>query len=67
MTDYRRNFVAGGSFFFTVNLTERQLRLLTQHIDALPRAFRETGRHHPFAIDAIVAPAGSSPRALHAA
>jgi hypothetical protein len=23
MTDYRRNFLAGGSFFFTVNLAER--------------------------------------------
>jgi hypothetical protein len=23
MTDYRRNFIAGGSFFFTVNLAER--------------------------------------------
>jgi putative transposase len=29
MTDYRRNFFAGGSFFFTVNLAERRLRLLT--------------------------------------
>jgi putative transposase len=29
MTGYRRNFVAGGSFFFTVNLAERRLRLLT--------------------------------------
>ena len=49
MTDYRRNFIAGGSFFFTVNLAERRLRLLTQHT-----AFRETRRHHPFAIDAMV-------------
>ena len=29
MTDYRRNFIAGGSFFFTVNLAERRLRPLT--------------------------------------
>ena len=36
MTDYRRNFVAGGSFFFTVNLAERRLHLLTQHLEALP-------------------------------
>jgi REP element-mobilizing transposase RayT len=33
MTDYRRNFLAGGSFFFTVNLAERRLRLLTDHIN----------------------------------
>jgi REP element-mobilizing transposase RayT len=42
MTDYRRNFVAGGSFFFTVNLADRRLRLLTEHIDGLRAAFRET-------------------------
>jgi putative transposase len=39
MTDYRRNFIAGGSFFFTVNLAERRLRLLTEHIDELRKAF----------------------------
>jgi putative transposase len=54
MTAYRRNFIAGGSFFFTVNLAERRLRLLTDHIDALRTAFRETRRHHPFTIDAMV-------------
>ena len=31
MTDYRRDFIAGASFFFTVNLAERRLRLLTEH------------------------------------
>jgi putative transposase len=54
MTDYRRNFLAGGRFFFTVNLAERRLRLLTKHIDKLRDAFRETRRHPPFTIDAIV-------------
>jgi putative transposase len=54
MTSYRRNFIAGGSFFFTVNLAERRLRLLTGHIDELRKAFRETRRRHPFTIDAIV-------------
>jgi putative transposase len=29
MTAYRRNFVAGGSYFFTVNLAERRMRLLS--------------------------------------
>jgi len=54
MTDYRRNFIAGGSFFFTVNLAERRLRLLTEHIDELRKAFRETRRNHPVTIDAMV-------------
>jgi len=39
MTGYRRNFIAGGSFFFTVNLAVRRLRLLTENIDALRTAF----------------------------
>src|SRR5580704_1997969 len=44
----------GGCFFFTVNLAERHLHLLTEHIDKLRTAFRETRRHHPFTIDAMV-------------
>jgi putative transposase len=52
MADYRRNFLAGGTFFFTVNLAERHLQLLTDHVDELRTAFRETRRHHPFTIDA---------------
>ncbi len=54
MTDYRRNFIAGGSFFFTVTLAERRLRLLTEHIEELRAAFRETRQRHPFTIDAMV-------------
>ncbi|MGH7247417.1 MAG: REP-associated tyrosine transposase, partial [Pseudomonadota bacterium] len=40
MTAYRRNFVAGGSFFFTVNLAERRFSLLTNNIASLRAAFR---------------------------
>src|ERR1700679_2392784 len=54
MTDYRRNFIAGGSFFFTANLADRRLALLTKHIDDLRAAFRKTRRHHSFTIDAMV-------------
>ncbi len=54
MVRYRRNFIAGGSFFFTVNLAERRLRLLTENIDALRTAFRDTRVAHPFTIEAIV-------------
>lgn len=54
MTSYRRNFVPGGSFFFTVNLAERRLSLLTDHIKVLRGAFRETRQNHPFTIDAVV-------------
>ena len=53
MTDYRRNFIAGGSFFFTINLAERRRRLLTEHIAELRAAFRHVRRQHPFEIDAM--------------
>jgi putative transposase len=54
MTNYRRNLIPGGSYFFTVNLAERRSRLLTDNIALLLTAFRETRARHPFAIEAIV-------------
>jgi putative transposase len=54
MTAYRRNFVPGGSFFFTVNLAERRLSLLTDHIEVLRAAFRTTRERHLFTVDAVV-------------
>ena len=54
MTNYRRNFVPGGSYFFTVNLADRQLGLLTEHINSLRAAFRYAMSRHPFTIEAIV-------------
>jgi putative transposase len=54
MPNYRRNFVPGGSYFFTVNLADRQQQLLTQHIEFLRTAFRYTQKRHPFTIEAIV-------------
>jgi putative transposase len=54
MTVYRRNHIAGGSYFFTVNLAERRSRLLIDNIEALRAAFRETRRRHPFTVEAIV-------------
>jgi len=55
MPDYRRNFVPGGSYFFTVNLLERYPNdLLTRHVDALRTVVREVRRRYPFHIDAWV-------------
>ncbi|WP_275100304.1 REP-associated tyrosine transposase [Sedimenticola hydrogenitrophicus] len=54
MTEYRRYFVPGGTFFFTVNLLDRNRRLLTTHIDLLRQAFSQTQSEHPFRVDAIV-------------
>jgi putative transposase len=54
MTNYRRNIVSGDSFFFTVNLADRRLRLLTDNITLLRSAFRYARSRHPFTVDAII-------------
>jgi putative transposase len=54
MVRYRRNFIAGGTFFFTVTLADRTSRTLVEHVAALRAAMTETRRSHPFAIDAVV-------------
>jgi putative transposase len=55
MTDYRRAYVPGASWFFTVNLAERKdNRLLVDNIDGLRAAFRYVKARHPFHMDAVV-------------
>lgn len=54
MTNYRRAFVPGATYFFTVNLADRSKTLLVDHIDLLREAVRYTHQRHPFTIDAMV-------------
>jgi putative transposase len=54
MVRYRRNLVAGGTFFITATLADRRSHALTDHIVVLRSAVRVTRRQHPFAIDAVV-------------
>ena len=54
MPNYRRNFVKGGCYFFTVNLLERKQALLTENIDLLRDSVRRVKRLYPFHIDAWV-------------
>jgi putative transposase len=54
MPNYRRNFVAGGRYFFTVNLADRRLALLTGNISLLRAAFRDVRTRHPFTVEAAV-------------
>ena len=54
MPNYRRAFVPGGSWFFTVTLLDRRSQLLTDRIDVLRDAISATRERYPFAIDAIV-------------
>ena len=54
MPNYRRAFVAGGSWFFTVNLLDRRSRLLVEQVEALREAVSATRHRFPFQIDAMV-------------
>jgi putative transposase len=54
MVAYRRNFVAGGTFFFTVTVADRGSSVLIDHIAPLRAAFRVARKERPFSIDAIV-------------
>jgi putative transposase len=54
MVGYRRNFVRGGTYFFTVTLSDRRSTLLVDHVGALRAAFRQTRLERPFVVDAIV-------------
>ena len=51
---YRRAKTPGATYFFTVNLADRNKTLLVDHIDLLRGAIRNVKRKHPFQIDAIV-------------
>ena len=54
MVQYRRNFVPGGTFFFTLTLRDRRHTLLTAHSDELRDAMRATNALNPWTTDAIV-------------
>lgn len=55
MTEYRRTWLPGGTWFFTVNLLERRAnRLLVDRIDLLHAAFRRIQLRHPFRMEAVV-------------
>jgi len=54
VTDYRRYFVPGGTYFFTVALADGFVPLLTEHVAALRRAFRRVRTEMSFRTEAIV-------------
>jgi len=54
MVFYRRNRVAGGTYFFTVTLADRRSRVLTDHVDILRRVIRQVRLDRPFEIVAMV-------------
>lgn len=54
MVQYRRNFVPGGTYFFTLTLRDRRTSLLIDHADALVAAIRRVRELHPWQTDALV-------------
>jgi putative transposase len=54
MVRYRRNFIAGGTFFFTLTLADRTSRALVDHIKGLRTAVRDVRCARPFVVDAVV-------------
>lgn len=54
MSDYRRVFLPGGTYFFTVVLQDRNKDLLVSHIEALRDAVGVVRRRYPFEIIAWV-------------
>ena len=55
MTQYRRIYAPGASWFFTVNLTHRlNNRLLVERVDLLREAFLYVKKRKPFDINAVV-------------
>ncbi|MGF1547144.1 MAG: transposase [Thiotrichales bacterium] len=62
MTDYRRTYTSGATWFFTVNLAERRgNRLLIEHIQSLREAFAYVRERRPFCVEAV----GILPDHLH--
>lgn len=51
---YRRADVAGGTYFFTVDLLDRQQSLLVEYVNVLREVVRNVKSAHPFHIDAMV-------------
>ena len=54
MSNCHRNYVLGGTYFFTVSLLERKKTLLVDHIDELRNAVRKKKIKRLFHIDAWV-------------
>jgi len=54
MVNYRRIYIEGGTYFFTVTLKNRHANFLTSYIDELRESFAFVKEQQPFKIIAIV-------------
>lgn len=57
MPNYRRLFVPGGTYFFTLNLADRRRDLLVRYIHDFRQSWRDTVRRWPFeTVAAVILP-----------
>ncbi|MFZ4792435.1 MAG: REP-associated tyrosine transposase [Candidatus Competibacteraceae bacterium] len=54
MVHYRRAYIPGASYFFTVTLRNRRSQLLVEHVDVLRAAVHTVKQLSPFTLDAAV-------------
>jgi putative transposase len=54
VVNYRRNFIPGGTYFFTITLQDRKSRLLVDRVHLLKEAVQRVKDQHPFQIKAYV-------------
>lgn len=54
MSRYRRLYIPGGTYFFTVNLAKRGATVLIDEIDLLRAVYASVMKEHPTRCDAIV-------------
>jgi len=54
MVNYRRNFVPGGTYFFTATLKNRRSQLLLKHVDLLRQSFYQMKKERNLHVNAIV-------------
>ena len=51
---YRRANIKGSTYFFIINLADRQKTLLTDEFDKLRASLNRVKRHHHFLLDAML-------------
>jgi len=54
MPNYRRTYIEGGCWFFTVNLQNRRSNLFVDEIGKFRQAYSQVQNRHPFQTNAIV-------------
>ncbi|MBO1531258.1 transposase [Psychrobacter sp. F1192] len=54
MRTYIRDKAKGGTYFLTMNLSNRKSELLTKHINEFRQAYRLTKQNHDFQLNAMV-------------